>query len=109
MTAIVSVTSMLVFTPLYFIFGEPNIFHASIKDIAWQAIFQGLIISILALYTYTKTIELIGASRAALFASFVPGFAVVIAYPVLGETPSLLELVGLALVTIGMIVTLRSK
>ncbi len=109
MTAIISVISMVVFTPLYFIFGEPKIWQASLDDIVFQGVFQGLVISILALYTYTKTIELMGPSRASLFAALVPGFAVLIAYPVLGEEPRMIELLGLALVTVGMIVTLKAK
>ena len=109
MTAIVSVVSMVVFTPLYFIFGDPKILETNLNDVLFQAIFQGLIISILALYTYTKTIELMGATRAALFGALVPGFAVLIAYPVLNEIPQAIEILGLVLVTIGMVVTLRSK
>ena len=109
MTAIISVVSMIIFTPLYFIFGEPKIWQANMNDIVFQGVFQGLIISILALYTYTKTIELMGPSRASLFAALVPGFAVLIAYPVLGEKPKLIEIAGLVIVTMGMVITLKAK
>ncbi|MGH1429331.1 MAG: DMT family transporter [Arenicella sp.] len=109
MTAIISVTSMMVFTPIYFVFGEPQIWKATVNDIVLQGLFQGVIISILALYTYTKTIELMGPSRAALFGALVPGFAALIAYPVLGEIPRYVDLVGLMLVTLGMVVTLKAR
>ena len=109
MTAIISVVSMVIFTPLYFAFGEPQIWQASLNDVLFQGLFQGVIVSILAMYTYTKTIELIGPSRAAIFGALVPGFAALIAYPVLGEVPQHIEFAGLALVTIGMVVTLKAK
>lgn len=109
MTAVVSVVSMTVMTPLYFLFGNPTIFQANLNEILFQGIFQGIIIAILALYTYTKTIELIGPSRTSLFVSLVPGFTAVIAYPVLGEVPTLYEILGLVFVTIGMVIALRFR
>ncbi|MGH1542459.1 MAG: DMT family transporter [Arenicella sp.] len=109
LTAIVSVVSMFVYTPLYLVFGEPMILQAELSDIMIQGVFQGVIIAILALFTYTKTIELMGASRASLFVALVPGFAVLIAYPVLGEVPGIYEIMGLILITSGMVIALRSR
>jgi len=108
MTAIVSVVSMIVMTPLYFLFGNPTIFQAELNEILIQGVFQGVIVAILALYIYTKTIELLGPSRTALFVSLVPGFTALIAYPILAEVPTNMEIVGLVVVTIGMVVALRS-
>ena len=51
----------------------------------------------------------LGAARGALFAALVPGLATALALPFLGETPTLPELGGLAIVTVAMAVALRSR
>jgi drug/metabolite transporter (DMT)-like permease len=51
---------------------------------------------------------LLGAGRAAVFPSLVPGFTLLIGFLVLGEAPSLAQLVGFAIVLIGFRLTQRS-
>lgn len=108
-TAIVSVLSMLIYTPIYFLAGNPTILQAATSDILIQVVFQGVVNSILALYTYSKTIELLGAGRASLFVSLVPGMSMLIAFPLLGEQPGWPELLGLVIITAGMVLALRAK
>jgi drug/metabolite transporter (DMT)-like permease len=57
---------------------------------------------VLALVLYTRAIVILGSGRSALFAALVPGVAVLLAYPVLGEVPSSHALLGVAVVTLGM-------
>ena len=54
-----------------------------------------------AIYLFTRSVVLLGAGRAAVFPSLVPGFTLLIGFLVLGEVPSLAQLVGLAIVLIG--------
>lgn len=108
-TAIVSVVAMLTSMPLYFWFGNPTIHLASVEEIVFQGVFQGLVISIIALYTYTKTIEMLGPARASLFVCFVPAFTAIVAYPILGETPTNRDLLSLLIISAGMILALRSQ
>lgn len=49
-----------------------------------------------------------GASRAALFPALVPATAMLIGIPTTGETPTIVQLVGLALSMLGLVVALRS-
>jgi drug/metabolite transporter (DMT)-like permease len=58
--------------------------------------------SIVSLIAYTKAIAILGASRAAAFASLNPVLGLLIAIPVLGESPSTLDLLGILLVSIGV-------
>lgn len=105
-TALVSVLSLLLFLPVYPLLGEPKLLVAPFSEIAFQAVFQGLFVAILALLFYSRSVAALGAARGAVFAALVPGVAIVLAYPVLGETPTWLELSGLVIVSLGMIYAL---
>jgi len=101
-TALVSVISLLLYLPLYLIFGEPQLFAAPLAEVAGQAVFQGLFAAVLALLCYSRAVALLGAGRGAIFATLVPAIALLLAWPLLGETPSTTDLAGAALVTLGM-------
>lgn len=102
-TALVSVISMLLYLPAYLVFGDPRLASAPLDEIVFQGISQGLFAAILALLCYTRAVALLGASRGAIFAALVPAVALVLAYPVLGEVPNNVELVGVAVVVLGML------
>ncbi|WP_421783403.1 DMT family transporter [Kiloniella litopenaei] len=102
-TALVSVLSMVIYLPLYFTFGDPQIFVAPMEETLFQAVFQGIGSAVLALLFYTKAVALLGAAKGAVFAALVPGIAVILALPVLGEEPTTIEIVGVSIVTIGMV------
>ncbi|MFD2205287.1 DMT family transporter [Kiloniella antarctica] len=105
-TALVAVLSMVLYLPLYFLFGDPQVFTAPLEEILFQGIFQGFGSAILALLFYTKAVALLGASRGAVFAALVPGIAVILALPVLGEVPTIAEIIGVCVVTLGMVAAL---
>lgn len=111
--AIVSVGAMIIVTPPYVIFvlvlGDGGFLNAPFQEIAFQALFQGLVIAILALYTYAKTIKLLGSAKGSLFVALVPGMAPLLAYLILAETPSYLDIVSLVIISVGMVVALRAK
>ena len=102
-TALVSVFSMVLVLPAYAVLGDGGVWRAPISEIFFQGIFQGLFASILALLAYTRAVAVFGAGRGAVFATLVPGIAVLLAYPVLGEAPGPSEIAGAITVTLGMI------
>ena len=51
---------------------------------------------------YSRAIVLLGAARAALFASLVPVLAILIGVPLTGEVPDTVQWAGLTLVTAGL-------
>ena len=104
--SIVSVVSMIIYLPPYFIFMEPGIFTAPVSEVLLQAFFQGILSVLVALLFYTRAVEILGASKGSLFAALVPSFALLLAYPVLNEAPTLLQLFGVLFVTTGMIMAL---
>jgi drug/metabolite transporter (DMT)-like permease len=70
-----------------------------------QLLAQGIFAGAGATYLFTRSVVLLGAGRAAVFASLVPGFTLLIGFLVLGEVPSLAQLVGFAIVLVGFRLT----
>ena len=66
-----------------------------------QALVQGLFAGAGAIYLFTRSVVLLGVSRAAVFPSLVPGFTLLIGFLALGEQPTLAQLLGFVIVLIG--------
>ena len=79
---------------------------APMQEIIIQATFQGFLSGFLALILYTRAVAILGAARGAVFATLVPGVAILLAIPVLDEMPNLLEISGVLAVTAGMVYSL---
>src|SRR5262249_31659039 len=104
-TVIVSVVSLAI-VPIYAVLaGFSHILTLGWKENAVQAVMQGLLAGPGAIYLFTRSVVLLGAGRAAVFPSLVPPGVLLIGWAVLGVTPSLLQLVGLAIVLTGFRLT----
>ncbi len=108
-TAVVSVFSMLLYAPLYLAFFGSRLLQFPLMDLAMQGIYQGLVVSIAALFFFSNAVQLLGAAIGATFAALVPGSAIVLAALVLGEPPSLVAIVGLLVVSAGMATVLWQR
>ena len=105
-TAVVGVLSMALYIPGYAWLGGADLLAAPWREIAIQAVFQGVLSAIVALLFYTRAVAILGAARGAVFAALVPAFSLLLAIPLLHETPTPLQLVGVLLVTAGMVFAL---
>jgi drug/metabolite transporter (DMT)-like permease len=106
--AIVAVLSSIIYLPYYFIFHGNMISHVSLFTIGFQALMQGVLVSIVALIAYSKAIQLLGPMRAALFPILMPVIATLLAIPILGEWPSLKVKEGMFLICMGLGLTFFS-
>lgn len=102
-TAIVSTLSAAVYCPIYLVVKGGAVFQAPPQDLLVQAVYQGILVSVVALFLFSRGIAILGATLGAAFAALVPAFAVVEASLLLGEKPPMLSLFGLAVVSAGMI------
>ncbi len=102
-TALVNVTSGLLFAPLYFMVLEPQLLSAPWRDLVIQVLAQGVFVAILGLFFYAESARRLGAPRAAMFGSLAPALSVMMSVPFLGELPTTLTLVGVVLVTGGVV------
>lgn len=101
--ALVSVLSAVIYLPIYFLFLTPTVMQASLSEIGLQVLMQGVLAGVIALTLYGKTIELLGASRAAVFFALVPGLATLMAGPILNDWPTLTEWISIFVITIGVL------
>lgn len=103
--AIVAFWSACLFLPIYLLAPLPRgIASASISTIAIQVIFQGLLTSVVSLIAFNRAVSILGASRAAVFASLVPALATLMAIPILGEVPSSIEIGAIGLISLGVLI-----
>lgn len=105
-TAVVSVLSCLVSTPVYLLWaGSAHLAALPIGALALQGLIQGGLQGAIAMVAYGQAVVLLGVSRAVLFPAIVPALSVLIGIPIVGEIPSPLQVGGLALVTLGLLTT----
>lgn len=104
-TGVVVVLSFLLFTPVFFLLTDlQRLASASPGMLALQVSAQGLGAGLVAVLAFSRAVALLGSARAAFFGALVPGTASLLAIPVLGEVPSLLQGLGIVAVVGGLMV-----
>lgn len=109
-TAAVSVISAAIVIPGFVAFETfERIAALTPLILTIQIVVQGVFSGVLAVLAYGASVQVLGASKAALFPALVPAAALIIGIPVTGEWPGLLEWAGCALVSGGLVVAMTSK
>jgi drug/metabolite transporter (DMT)-like permease len=99
--AVTSVLSLVDIPIHWLLFGFERMIALGLAENLVQLVAQGLFAGAGATYLFTRSVVLLGAGRAAVFPSLVPGFTLLIGFLVLGEVPSLAQLAGFAVVLVG--------
>jgi drug/metabolite transporter (DMT)-like permease len=99
--AVTSVVSLVDVPIHWLVFGFERMIALGLVENLVQLVAQGLFAGVGATYLFTRSVVLLGAGRAAVFPSLVPGFTLLIGFLVLGEVPSLAQLAGFAIVLVG--------
>lgn len=106
-TAIVSVLSAAVMLPLALLTqGADHYANLPVSVLATQVIVQGVLTGAVSVVAYSSAIRLLGATRAAIFPALVPASAILLGIPIAGELPTLLQGAGLAIVSLGLLVSI---
>jgi len=100
--AIAAVGSLVLYLPAYAAIAGTSLFRAPLFDIALQAVVQGLLTAIVALLLYGRMVSLLGATSGAAFVALTPAMTALLAIPVLGEWPSAIDWMAIALISIGV-------
>ncbi len=104
-TAAVVVLSLAMVAPVFLLVADlDRLAHAGAGMLSLQLLAQGLGAGLVAVLAYSRAAALLGSGRAGFFGALVPGAASVIAIPVLGEVPGLLQVMGIGAVVIGLLV-----
>jgi drug/metabolite transporter (DMT)-like permease len=103
-TAAVAVLSAAVFLPLYLAFGTPqHLLQLSWPVVLGQLIVHGLLAGVGAVLAFTRSVQLLGPARAAVYPALVPAFALLIGVPLTGDGISAAQWLGLVLTTTGLL------
>jgi drug/metabolite transporter (DMT)-like permease len=89
----------------WLLFGFERMIALGLVENLMQVAVQGIFAGALATYLFARSVVLLGVGRAAVFPSLVPGFTLLIGYIVLGEVPSLAQILGFAIVLAGFRLT----
>jgi drug/metabolite transporter (DMT)-like permease len=104
-TVVVVVLSFLIFTPPYLVLADlSRLASAGVGMLTVQLLAQGLGAGLVAVLAYSRAAALLGSGRAAFFGAMVPGAASLLAIPVLGEVPTLLQALGIVSVVCGLLI-----
>ncbi|MFI5014254.1 MAG: DMT family transporter [Hyphomicrobiales bacterium] len=106
-TAAISILSLLS-VPLWAFFMPLNILSAPLSASLLQALFQGVLVGVGALYLYTRTVALLGPLQAALFVPLTPIVTAFADLLYLGELPSTAEVTGMIIVVSGMVLCIAA-
>ena len=103
-TAVVVVLSFALFAPPFLVWSDlGRLANASAGMLVMQVLAQGLGAGLVAVLAFSRAAALLGSARAAFFGALVPGAASLLAIPVLGEVPSLLQVLGIVAVVAGLL------
>lgn len=105
---IVSVIA-LIYVPIHwFFFGYERLMSAGLLENLLQVLVQGVFAGPGSTFLFTQSVVMLGAGRAAVFPSLVPGITMLIGFLLLGEIPSVLQIIGFVVVLVGFRFTQRS-
>ena len=112
-TMAVTAFAALCFIPLYAVLVATGLTHSRLAEAPWSAIlfqatYQGWGSVVISGISFTKMIQHFGPVRSTMITALVPGLSALAAVAVLGEPLHLNLLLGLALVTLGILFGVRS-
>ena len=104
---VVTVLSMIYIPVHAWLFGYERMIAVGFNENLLQAVVQGVLAGAGGIYLFTRAVALLGPGRAAVFPALVPGFTMLIGFAALGEIPTLVQLAGFAVVTVGFALVQR--
>jgi drug/metabolite transporter (DMT)-like permease len=102
--ALISVYSMLLYLPLYATLWLPSssLFAVSPAELLFQGFYQGFLMGAVSLFSLSRAIVALGATRATAFISLVPVLGSALGAAILGEVPSIIEDAAIVCISLGV-------
>jgi EamA-like transporter family len=86
-------------------YSGKHLLQIPLHELALQAAFQGVLVTIISLILYVRSIAILGASGGAAFGALVPALLAFLAIPLVGEWPSEMGWVAIVLISAGVYLT----
>jgi drug/metabolite transporter (DMT)-like permease len=100
--ALISTGSLVVYLPIYLAWCGSRLAQLPLADLMVQAMFQGVVVTIVSLVLYGRAVAVLGASRGSAFGALVPALSALLAIPLLGEWPNQTDWAGIVLISAGV-------
>jgi drug/metabolite transporter (DMT)-like permease len=102
LTALVSSGSLVIYAPIYLAVHGVHLAEIPLRDLTIQAIFQGIVVTMVSLVLYGRAVLILGASGGSAFGALVPALSAMLAIPLLGELPTRSGWIGISLISVGV-------
>lgn len=99
--------SAVIFLPVYLLFLPKSLLLAPVKDVLLQGFYQGVIVAVVAMFTFMAAMTRLGPARTGACMALVPAIAGVSASLILGETLNVYLVAGLMVTSAGAWVSAR--
>ena len=103
--ALVSTGSLVIYLPVYLALYGTRLARLPLAEITVQALFQGVLVTIVSLLLYGRAVAILGASGGAAFGALVPALSALLAIPLLDEWPNQTDWVGIVLISTDVYLT----
>ncbi len=100
--ALVSTGSLVIYLPIYLASHGVRLSLIPLAVLLAQAIFQGVVVTIVSLVLYARAVSILGASGGSAFGALVPALSALLAIPLLGEWPNQTDWSGIVLISVGV-------
>lgn len=108
-TAIVAVGSALVYLPIYFTLLPKRIADAPLQDIMLQAGFQGVLVSVFAVFAFNRSAELLGPVIGATLPALIPLVTLGLGLAILAEPAGASEVITALIIGVGVALILMGR
>ncbi|UEM01792.1 DMT family transporter [Skermanella rosea] len=105
--ALICFWSAVLFLPAYLAFDLARLGSAPIQEVVVQTVYQGVLMSAVAIVTFNRAVSLLGSGAATAIVALVPVMASLIAIPILGEIPTPIEGIAIAVIVVGVTLAAR--
>lgn len=107
--AIIAVGSAILYLPVYIIALPKQIGTAPMPDILTQGAFQGLLVSVVAVYAFNRSVELLGPLAGATLPALVPVATLVLGVIILGEAAGTAHFTAAGVIGLGVALILAGR
>lgn len=106
-TVSIGSVSAILSIPVLLLLGDVRFSGIDGSQLVIQTVMQGLIGGVLSVVLLLAAVRSLGAARASLLPAMTPGVAMILSFLIFGTVPSVAEISGIVLVTIGLAVAVQ--
>jgi drug/metabolite transporter (DMT)-like permease len=103
-SAIAAAGSLIAYVPVYAVVSGTSLFDAPWREIAPQALVQGLLTTVISQWCFGRAVSILGASNGSAFSALCPAMTALAAIPLLGEWPATHDWIAIFLISGGVYV-----